>query len=597
MLAMSIKLQLFICGLCLSALVFASDANPYLEKFQTYLTLSQNLPDYPTPEFIDFISNDSPLANKLREKWLYQLGRKKDWSTFNQFYRNPASMELRCYALAAQYHLGKQKEALQSAEAIWLSGSSLPMECDEILNILLKSEQFNEQLITKRIVLALDKRNLSLARYLLKQYKKPRLEDIHLLNQIYRKPSSISLLQTGELHDDYYLYGLKRMVSIDMEQAVHYWNHIKTKQLLSESQQQSFLAHIALYKAIRNHADALQWFYKVKPAYYNDSLVDWQIRYALKHHKWREVIRIINLSPDKDNPSWQYWLARALHAQGKISQAQAIYEKLAKMRNYYGFLASLRLKKSFSFKNEPPVINPKLLEPYQPIIELIRKLYESGQALEASRLVNDFVLELPKEERSALALWLAQELQWFEKSLYISNNDILNDQLVLRFPLAHHQIIRQNAKQFHIPEALIYAIIRQESTFRDNVVSSAGALGLMQVMPKTAEMIAKKAGIQYKNRQQLFSIEDNIRLGTAYLQQLGKRFRNHPMLMAAAYNAGPYQVERWLKNHPPKQIDIWIDTLPWHETRNYLKNVIAFYAVYQYLKQEKPDLSPFMKEI
>ena len=163
--------------------------------------------------------------------------------------------------------------------------------------------------------------------------------------------------------------------------------------------------------------------------------------------------------------------------------------------------------------------------------------------------------------------------------------------------MADQDAIVANAKSYQIPKALIYAIIRQESAFSDDVVSSAGAHGLMQLMPATAKSISKDKKIAYSNKKQLFSTNKNITIGTAYLQQLHRRFKNHPILVVAAYNAGPRQVVYWLKNHSPEEIDIWVETLPWKETRNYLKNVIAFYAVYQYRLQEKPDLTPFMEHL
>ena len=117
----------------------------------------------------------------------------------------------------------------------------------------------------------------------------------------------------------------------------------------------------------------------------------------------------------------------------------------------------------------------------------------------------------------------------------------------------------------------------------------------MQIMPNTAKDISKSEKIAYKIKPQLLLSDKNINIGVAYLKQLAKRFDNHPILMAAAYNAGPKQVNNWLKTNPPNEMDIWIETLPWLETRNYLKNIIAFYAVYQYRLRERPDLSPFMK--
>lgn len=584
--------------LCLSVIAYGSSGEAYLNRFMAYIQWSQNLPKQPEPEFLAFIDNDTPLAQKLREKWLYQLAQQKDWVNYSKYYKNSENVSLQCFSLIANYHEGNQQEALKAAAPLWLTGGSQPPACNELFNLLLKSNIFNEQLITQRIILALENRNLSLARYLLKQYKQPRLKDEQLLLSIYQNPSRITQLETGELHNYFYLYGLKRMVSINMDQAIKYWQHVKTKKLLTLAQQQSFLAHIALYKAMRNHEDTQFWFAKIKPAYYNDVLLDWQIRYALKRQQWAQVERLVNHSQDKENPCWQYWLARALEARGEKTKATQIYQSLAKSRNYYGFLASLRLNKKPSFENEPPVKDMSLLKPYQLFTDNIKSLYLNKQDGQASRLLNDFMSELPKEDKSALTYWIANELQWHGKSVYLSNtDDHLNNQLSLRFPLAYRSAISQYSKNYQIPQEFIYAIIRQESGFRANVISPAGARGLMQVMPNTANMVAKHEKIAYADKAQLFLSQKNINIGVAYLKQLASRYNEHPVLMAAAYNAGPHQVNYWLKNHPPKQMDIWIETLPWHETRNYLKNIIAFYAVYQYRMNESPNLSAFMKPL
>ncbi len=166
----------------------------------------------------------------------------------------------------------------------------------------------------------------------------------------------------------------------------------------------------------------------------------------------------------------------------------------------------------------------------------------------------------------------------------------------MRFPLAHKNYVEQYSKQYDVPEALIYAIIRQESAFRSQVISPVGAHGLMQLMPKTAQHVARREHISYQGTRDLFSSKKNINLGTAYLSELAKRFENNPLLMVAAYNAGPHQVKRWLKTHPIKEIDIWIDTLPWAETRNYLKSVMAFYAVYQHRLHKTPSLASFIHQ-
>ncbi|MBA2650156.1 MAG: transglycosylase SLT domain-containing protein [Legionella sp.] len=564
----------------------------YVSRFNTFRSWYQTLPSSSLPEFIEFIKQGTPLSQKLRGKWLYELAKNKDWTSFLTYYQTTSDLNLVCYKQIALFQTGLVEQALKDSYPLWLTGDSLPPSCTHLFDLLLKTGKFDQNLITERLILALAQRNISLAYYLLKQYTHSHAQDLQKLASIYTNPANITPISTSDLTDDFYLYGLKRLVALNMEKAIHFWKQAKS--LLSESQQQAFLAHITLYKAMRNHEDTLLWLNKVKPQYYNEILIDWSIRFALKHEDWSHVRQLINASKNKDMPCWQYWLARSLQAQGKKEEAQVIYESLAKNRHYYGFLASLRLNKAPSFEDEKPSADLVIIRPYQTIMDEIESLYKSKKILEASRLLNDFISELPKDEASALVYWVDSKLKWYGKSVYLSN-ETLNNQLYLRFPLAYNDAIGYFSKQYGLPPEFVYAIIRQESGFRDDVVSTVGARGLMQVMPRTAAVVSKTSKIPYTNPNQLFLPQKNINIGTAYLQQLAKQFKNHPVLMAAAYNAGPRQVVYWLKNHPPKEIDIWIETLPWQETRNYLKNVLAFYVVYQFRLHQKPDIKNFMQ--
>lgn len=591
------KLIIILCGLIASQLCLALSGQEYMERFNTYVSLSQKLPITPTPVFLDFVQGTTPLSNKLRERWLYELARIKDWTSYRQYYQPSNDINLVCYEQIAKYNTGAQQEAVQNTIPLWLTGDSRPPACNALFDLLMKDNGFNQDLISQRIALALDRRNIKLAQYLLKQYKTPHPAEIKSLNAVYQNPNNINQLNLGGLNGDIYLYGLKRMVSINMNKALQLWQQSKTTKILNTAQQQEFLAHVALYKAMRNNEDTVEWFNKVNPKYYNDVLLDWQIRFALKQQNWQQVITLINDSKNKEAPCWQYWLARSLEEQGKTTEAKAIYEPLAKNRQYYGFLASLRLKQTPSFTNEPPIKNLGVLKPYQAFIDQVKFLYENKNTLQASRLLNDFISELPKDEASALVYWIDTTLKWHGKSVYLSNNETLNNQLSLRFPLAYQPAIKQYSKKYAIPPEFIYAIIRQESGFREDATSSVGARGLMQVMPYTAGVVSKADRIPYSNQSQLFLSEKNINIGVAYLRQLSKRFSNHPILIAAAYNAGPKQVVYWLRTHPPKEIDVWIETLPWQETRNYLKNVMAFYVVYQYRLNQKPNLGHFLEPL
>ncbi|HVT63213.1 MAG TPA: transglycosylase SLT domain-containing protein, partial [Legionellaceae bacterium] len=497
------------------------------------------------------------------------------------------------------YHLDQKQAALQGTLPLWRTTKSQPTACSLLFDLMLSDHLLNQTHIDERIRLALSKNNSALAFYLLQRSGAVRRQELQWFNQITHHPKAILTLKSGPLSGALYTYGLKLMVVRDMTSAKTLWLHPQTALLLNTDESQQFLAYMALYKAMRNQGDAEFWLAQVKPGYYTSTLRDWEIRYALMHQNWKKILQ---LTADKNAiqamPQWQYWRARALGALGHSQEAQPYYQQLAQKRSYYGFLASRQLRQPMQFERESAYLDLNILTVYAPITDKIRALYQSKQSWLAARMLNEFSSELPKPEKSALTYWVAQHLHWPGRAIYLSSSDeALFNQLSLRFPFHYQSIIQQFSEQYRIPTALIYAIIRQESTFQEDIQSQAGAYGLMQVLPRTAKMIAKSAKMAYFKPNDLFFPKTNIQFGVAYLKLLSHQFHAHPLLMAAAYNAGPKQVQHWIKHHPPKDIDIWIETLPWQETRNYLKNIIAFYAVYQYKLHQSPNIECFMQSL
>lgn len=578
---------------CFSSFYVPSYASKvYLDRFNQYLNWSQQLPKTPTPEFLEFIRESKPLAIKLREKWLYDLAQRNDWRTYHLHYQPSLDLSLQCYEQFALYQEGEQQKAIENSKTLWLTGQSRPPACDKLFTQLLNDKVIDEQLIETRVKLALAENNIGLANYLL---KKNDPDSAKKLETIQHAPKKIQQLKSGHLDAEIYLYGIKRMLQKNIDSAHLLWQQTKTRGLLNETQQQQLIAQIALYKSVRNKSDAETWLLRVKKEFMNESLLEWQLRFALKKHQWNEIERLIQQSPHKDEPIWQYWLARAKEAKGQKIDATEIYKKLATCRNYYGFLASIRLHQPLQFSEEKVNLNHNTLSIYKPVTDQLKALYQNKQIMPASRLANDFASELPKEEKSAFIYWLANDLKWFGKSVYLSNDEALNNQLALRFPLAYRNEVSAQSKRYDVSEALIYAIIRQESAFRDDALSYAGAHGLMQLMPKTASWISKIHHIAYQHQQQLFSLTKNIHLGVAYLSHLSKHYNNQLLLTVAAYNAGPTQVRAWLNAYPLKEADIWVELIPFYETRNYIKSVMSYYAVYQYELKQSPQLDAFMK--
>lgn len=573
-------------------------ARNYLHKYNTYLFWAEHLPDTPHPEFISFIEPVTPLTQKLREKWLFHLARRQDWVLFNLYYRPTNNEGLLCYAQMALYQLGKQSEAIQNTLPLWSSPtaqSSLP--CRHLFALLQHDHALSHQQIEQRIAQALENDHIAAAQDLLAHLGPSYVQTATMLKRISQNPREILHLQPGPLSGALYLYGLSLMLKRNIDTAVTLWQHPLSAKLLQPAQAQQFLAHLALYKAMRHAPDAEEWFAKVQPAYCNAQLRDWEIRYALIQKNWKKIEQITaTLPPEQTEPFLLYWRARALDRLDHHSEAQAIYHGLALKRSYYGFLASIAVRQAYHFEFEPTPHDPGVLAVYKPITDQIAGYHRNNQSYLAAHTLNEFSLELPKSHKSALVYWVAHHLRWHGKAIYLSTqDDVLKNQLVLRFPLTYQEQIQKLANQYHVSPALIYATVRQESTFIENIKSEAGAYGLMQILPNTAKHIARHAKIPYSDPKDLFYPEKNLHIGVAYLNKLHQQFKAHPVLIMAAYNAGPKQVRRWVNDHSPHDIDIWIETLPWQETRDYLKNVISFYAVYQYRMQQKPNLAPFLQ--
>lgn len=588
-----ILLTCLICYLMINP-SFATDK--LYNKYQ-YLTthLTQEV------EVKDFIEQNNYLSDRLRKKWLTYLAKHQQWLKYLAYYQNTTNIKRRCYYLQALYQTGNQDAALSKVNKLWLSGSSRPKACNFIFRKWQTSQYFSSELLWQRLELAIQRKNYGLAKALAKLLNNK--QEKNLLKQwllIDKNPSMLSQLslQQHPYKNHLIVSGIKQWIKKDMAKAINYWDKIQKKETFSHQQKHNVNQQIALYLAIRNKNNAEKYFSKLDPKLTKNKYHEWRLRSALQQKRWRDLNRIIDSLPIElqKKDCWQYWLARSFEKLGETQQAIAIYALLSEKRNYYGFLASFRGKFEVAMEQKNYDHDPELLSKHQNQIDYINQLYKNNKMSKASLLSYELANDLSKRGQYHLARQYS-DWQWHDKALMLANLSQYKHDLNLRFPLAYQPIIEKFSRKYQVEQPLIYAIIRQESTFRKKVKSSAGALGLMQVIPSTAKKVAKKQKIKLTSVNEMYQAKKNIQIGTAYLSQLAKRFKKHPILIAAAYNAGPRQVNYWLKKFPVNDTDIWIETLPWHETRNYLKNILAFYVVYQYRLNTPPSITSFMRKI
>ncbi|MFQ5626622.1 MAG: transglycosylase SLT domain-containing protein, partial [Methyloligellaceae bacterium] len=276
------------------------------------------------------------------------------------------------------------------------------------------------------------------------------------------------------------------------------------------------------------------------------------------------------------------WTARALESLGWHDDADSIYTELARERSYYGFLAADRIDHDYQLNHRALEYSDHELRllAAQPGAMRARELYGLGRTVDARREWRMFTRSMTDEEL-ARAAKLAHGWGWHGRAIMTVARTPHLDDLELRFPLAYHDRVLEQARAQRLDPAWMYAIVRQESAFVADARSPAGALGLMQIMPGTGRKIGRSLDKPLKNRRQLLDADISLEFGSTYLRILLDQLDNHSVLAAAAYNAGPHRVERWRPAERNMSADLWIETVPYRETREYLRHVLAYTTIYE----------------
>jgi soluble lytic murein transglycosylase len=540
----------------------------------------------------------TPLEYQLRRDWLKRLAKQNRWSTYLQFSIPGGRIAQQCHRMHAMLKTGQRNQALQAVEPIWLNGYSQPKACDPVLNAWIDSGHLTDNLVWQRIDLAMQNNQTRLARYLKRFLSSADQVWVDRWIELHQKPKNLArLLRNNHPYvDEIVVDSLKRLVRKDPIKALNTWQEIHNDARFSEAQHLSVARTLASFLAFKNDRVLMQRLRKLVPPVvradpkFNDKL----LQVALRQNDWNLVSDIIeNLTPEEQqNERWRYWYARALSRLGKQDAANDILTDLAKTRSYYGFMAADLMGFEFNFNHQSLPVSEAILEQVATIPGLIRarELFALGRMLEARREWNMALQDKSTVELKAAAK-LAQTWNWpFQTILTLARVRYWND-LELRFPLHHQQHVDRQAKDHGLESAWIYAILRQESAFSVDARSQAGAIGLMQLMPATAKEVASKTRKQPLKANDLFRPEINIELGTSYLNQIFNQLQQNPVLATAAYNAGPSRVKKWLPEQP-QATDVWIETVPFSETREYLKRVLAYTVIYNHRLGNNPEQLP-----
>jgi soluble lytic murein transglycosylase len=560
---------------------------PYLE----YDYLRKRLYRLPEKRIEQFLHNypKTPLAERLRGAWLDTLSRQGRWQAYLKFYRPDGSTGRQCLQRWAQYQTGHDQLALEGLERLWIVGHSQPRNCDRIFAVWEKSDQLTTERVWQRFELAMQNRHTRLARYLVRFLPKKQKKWARLWLRVHRQPQLVTVARRfAEYHplrNTILVDALQRLAYRDLDLAVKSWDILRNQYPFNEAQRNTVERSLAMRYALQRNPEALGWLASLPEPDVNDTAIgEWRIRSALVQENWEAVLYEIGLlSEQRQNTTrWRYWRARALEALGRPARAYEFYWELARNRGYYGFLAADRLGIGYQFENQAATVDPDDIDYLTDLPGLVRahELFALGRQVDARREWIHVTRSL-SEDLLRQAAVIADDWGWHDRAILTMAQTRYRDDLDLRFPLAYRDDIAREAQNNDIDEALAFALIRQESAFTSDARSHAGALGLMQLMPRTARSIARRSGIKYTGSYGLTDADTNLKLGMRHLRKVMNRYRDNPVLATAAYNAGEYRVKQWIPEQGSLPADIWTETLPFSETRNYVQNILYFATIYE----------------
>lgn len=520
---------------------------------------------------------DSAAIANLRWKKLFRLGRANWHKDFLFLYRPTDNVKLNCYKLEAKFRLKKDTDKdHREALRLWTHGKSQPKDCDTLFSIIQKRELITKEVRLRRINNALENRQLQLARWLAKSLDKSATDHINAWAQARRRPAKFLTTRAAEF-PEWVDMAASRLASKNPDKLL---SLIKDRKIPDSVRQQAVLG-TARTMAINLDPAAAPLLRMDLPS--NPILDHWRVRFFIHFQEWPDVLMAISkLSPEERGEiEWNYWVSRALAMTGNPDLAFGGFRKAAESSSWYGFLSAdyLGIPYDLRPKSERPSVSSIDTVDQRIDITIARLLFEEGLTVMARRQWDFVIGRLTEEEQKAAAI-LANRWNWHSRSAVTAHQSGLTDDFELRYPNAFETPLKNAAKRHDISLSWLSGLMRSESLFMHDIRSPAGALGLMQVMPRTGRQTAKELNLKWRGNRTLINPSTNIRIGSYYLAKQLNRF-GHPALATAAYNAGPHRVKRWMPDKP-MPLDVWVASIPFTETRNYVQRVLTAQVIYEW---------------
>lgn len=515
------------------------------------------------------------------------LAQGEEWARYLAIEKSEYGVEMPCTTLRARTEMGQTIGVEEATLALWVK----PSEPDEICADVVAKRVANAPppiaTIWERVYEAMDANVYDAAR-----------EVLPWLGTADRKALT-GWIEAVEAPGDYIASGalqadtpfnrraiadlVLRWSREDTVAAVEWWERESPRYRFYKDRFYDTHRALVMRASLRRMPEAGEWLSNFKARDEDLEIKEWRVRAALLQGDWTEVMRYLYRLPveEREEDHWAYWEARALEVAGQQDLADGIYRDIASLQSWHGFLAADRLGLDYVIVDEPIEPDPVILEHMSADLRLLRarEFYAVGMEDESRRVWNTVVASASKPELAASAV-LAKRWGLDDRAIFSAGRAEERRALSYRFPILYRSEVAAAASEHRIEPAWIFGVMRRESAFIPNVVSHAGAVGLMQLMPRTASYVADLQKVANFTGD-LTDTDLNIDFGTFYLGHVRKRFDGHRALATASYNAGPNRVSSWLPDDT-MEADRWIDTIPFTETRRYVRAVLAYAAIYEH---------------
>lgn len=553
-----------------------------------YLKSATNNPRY-THDVMNFIAKfpETSWANNLAQSWSAHLMSRQDWNTLVISQDLLKKGGARCAVLSAQHHIGfYQKENwIKEVSYKWLTDEKPNKSCQMLYAQFEQTNWASEAQWHSKLNKLYEAGQLNIANQ--KQDVLP--ASLLAYHQQMNGYLSGDLAQTAQqlakqslqtkVQQQSFMIVLQQLIPQNAAKALTAWQTAKPQLDMSPYQQHLLEKSIFRQLAKDDKDNRLNWLAKIDNSVQEDITFIPVFQQAIRRSDWQTIAQLTsNLPANMQKDAWQYWQVKALTELGKTSEAQPLWQELAKVRSYYGFMAADYLGVDYRLNTKPVTAEQIQRARSNPLSQRMQALYQAGMKIEAWRewnyqRAND---QIPADDIPGFSQ-LAHTWGWYPFAIMsLGRLSEHWDYTQQRFSMPYDHLIQPNAKLNDISPAWAYAIMRRESAYSEDVKSSAGAMGLMQLMPKTAKSLAP-----IKNINNVYQPALNVQLGTKLLGQLERQFEGNIALASASYNAGAFRVKQWLKNQPTLPADQWIEIIPFKETREYVKAVLEYMLVFE----------------